>query len=84
VTIAEGPGFARAHLDPLRIGGAVAAGVLLLFFTSWTGLFWIAVALGLYELLVTAVARFAHEPTGQKPRSSAGEPTQRGGTVSPV
>ena len=34
----------------------MAAGVLLLFFTSWTGLFWIAVALGLYELLVTAVA----------------------------
>jgi hypothetical protein len=82
VTIAEGPGFARAHLDPLRIGGAVAAGVLLFSFTSWTGLVWVAVALGLYELLVTVVAGVAHEPNGETARSSSGESAQRGGTVS--
>lgn len=56
VAVANGPDFARAHLDALRIGGVVAAGLLLLFFSSWTGLFVIALALGLYELLVTAVA----------------------------
>jgi hypothetical protein len=56
VAVADGPGFARAHIDPLRIGGLVAAGILLIFFTSWAGLFWILVLLGLYELLVTAVA----------------------------
>ena len=46
VAVAEGPDFARAHLDPLRIGGLVAAGILLVFFTSWAGLFWILVLLG--------------------------------------
>ena len=76
VAIANGPEFARAHRDPLRIGGAVAAGVLLLFFSSWTGLFVIALALGLYELLVTAVAGADHEPTGEPvrpPRPDAGQ-----------
>ena len=65
VVIADAPGFARSHLDPLRIGGLVAAGILLLFFTSWTGLFWIAVIVGLYELLVTAVAATGRDPTGE-------------------
>jgi hypothetical protein len=64
VAKAEGPGYARAHLDPLRIGGAVAAGVLLLIFSSWTGLFVIAVLLGVYELLLAAVAAAGHGPTG--------------------
>jgi hypothetical protein len=64
VAKAEGPDFAQDHLDPLRIGGAVVAGVLLLFFSSWTGLFVIAVLLGLYELLLAAVAAAGHEPTG--------------------
>jgi hypothetical protein len=63
VAVADGPGFTRAHLDPLRIGGVVAAGVLLLFFTSWAGLFWIALLLGVYELLVTAVAAAGRGPT---------------------
>jgi hypothetical protein len=63
VAIADGPDFARTHLDPLRIGGLVAAGALLLFFTSWAGLFWIALLLFLYELLVTAVAAAGHGPT---------------------
>jgi hypothetical protein len=65
VAIADGPGFARARLDPLRIGGLVVAGVLILFFTSWTGLFWIALFLGLYELLVTVVAAAGREPSGE-------------------
>lgn len=83
VVVAEGPGFARAYRDPLRIGGAVAAGVLVLFFSSWTSLFVIAVLLGLYELLVTAVAGAAHEETGGSERTPAREATQtRGGTVS--
>jgi len=82
VAVADGPSFARSHRDPLRIGGVVAAGVLLLFFSSWTGLLWIAVALGLYELLVSAVAASAHEATGEPSRRSGGESTHRGGTVS--
>jgi hypothetical protein len=82
MAIAEGPGFARAHRDPLRIGGVVAAGVLLLFFSSWTGLLVIAVALGLYELLVSAVAVSAHEDTAERSRPSTGDSTHRGGTVS--
>jgi len=80
VAVARGPGFAQAHLDPLRIGGAVVAGVLLLIFTSWTGLFVIAVAFALYEVLVTAVAASAHEePAHPSGREQA--PAQ-GGTVS--
>jgi hypothetical protein len=82
VAKAEGPGFARANLDPLRIGGVVMAGVLLLFFTSWSGLFWIAIALGLYEMLVTAVAGVAHEPIAEPPSSAGGDSAQKGGTVS--
>jgi hypothetical protein len=81
VAVAQGPGYAQAHLDALRIGGAVAAGVLLLFFTSWTGLFVIALALGLYELLVTALAASAPEENEDPARPSTRESTQRGGTV---
>jgi hypothetical protein len=84
VAVAQGPGFARANLDPLRIGGVVVAGLLLLFFTSWTGLFVIAVLLVLYELLVTAVAAAGPEGTAGRPDTSAGEQAQRGGTVSPA
>ena len=82
VVVAEGPGFARAHLDPLRIGGAVVAGVLLLVFSSWTGLLVIAVALGLYEVLVTAVASVEHPPTSDRAGASARDSGARGGTVS--
>jgi hypothetical protein len=82
VAVAQSPGFASAHRDALRIGGVVAAGVLLLFFTSWTGLLWIAVTLGLYELVVSAVAASAHETGGESSRPSTGESTHRGGTVS--
>ncbi|MEP7194846.1 MAG: hypothetical protein ABI903_18565 [Actinomycetota bacterium] len=77
VAIADSPGFARAHLDPLRIGGLAVAGVLLLFFTSWTGLFWIALLLGLYEVLVTAVAAAGRGPRGEAV-SSRGQMTSRG------
>jgi len=65
--IADGPGFAHAHLDPLRIGGVVAAGIALIFFTSWAGLFWILVLLGLYELLLTAVAAVGGGPGPGQP-----------------
>lgn len=82
VAVAEGPGFARANLDLLRIGGVVVAGVLLLFFTTWTGLFWIALFLVLYELLVGAVAVTGHEGTGDSPSSANGESAHRGDTVS--
>lgn len=61
----------------------MAAGVLLVIFTSWTGLFWIAVALVLYELAVFAIALAAPEPGGPE-HERAGESTQRGGTVSPA
>jgi hypothetical protein len=77
VVIADGPGFARAHLDPLRLGGLAVAGVLLLVFASWTGLFWIAVLLGLYELLVTVVAAAGREPGGEAV-SSRGQMSSRG------
>jgi hypothetical protein len=77
VAVADGPGFARAHLDPLRIGGLAVAGVLLLFFTSWAGLFWIALILGLYELLVAAVAAAGREPGGEAV-SSRGQVSSRG------
>jgi hypothetical protein len=74
--VTDGPQFARTHLDPLRIGGAVAAGVLLLFFSSWTGLVVIASVLVLYELLVTAVASGDRESPGghrQPPPADAGQ-----------
>jgi hypothetical protein len=73
VAVAEGPDFARAHLDPSRIGGLVAAGILLVFFTSWAGLFWILVLLGLYELLVTAVAAAGHGPVAGEASSQASD-----------
>jgi hypothetical protein len=79
VAIADGPGFARTHLDPLRIGGAIVAGVLLLFFTSWTGLLVIALALGLYELLVTGVAGVGRGPTGGQVSSWAPDAGRKGG-----
>jgi hypothetical protein len=83
VAIADGPGFAHAHLDPLRIGGALVAAVLVLFLSSWTGLLVVAVALGLYEILVTAIAARAHEGARQPLRPSTRESTPaRGGTVS--
>jgi hypothetical protein len=78
VAVAEGPDFARAHLDPLRIGGLVAAGVLLIFFTSWVGLFWILVLLGLYELLVTAVAAASQGPSGGGASAQAADTARTG------
>jgi hypothetical protein len=74
VAVADGPGLAHAHLDPLRIGGVVAAGVLLLFFSSWTGLFVIALALGVYEVLVTLVAGAAQVPDEEAASQAATEP----------
>ncbi len=45
------------HLDPLRIGGAVLALVLLIWLSSWVALFVIGVLLVLYEVGVTLYAR---------------------------
>jgi len=82
VAVADGPSLARGHLDQLRVGGAVVAGVLLLFYSSWTGLLVIALALGVYELLVTAVASAAGEPAGEGGHRPAHEAPTRGSTVS--
>jgi hypothetical protein len=82
VAIADGPGLVRTHLDALRIGGLVVAGALLLFFSSWTGLFVIASVLGLYELLVTGVAAAAHEPAADPVRSPAPAAQSSRSTVS--
>lgn len=60
----------------------MVAGLLLMLFTSWTGLFWSAVALALYEVLVTVVAGAAHEGTGESPSEQPSGSAQRGGTVS--
>lgn len=76
LAVADGPGFARAHVDPLRIGALVVAGILLIIFTSWAGLFWILVLLALYELLVTVVAAAgrsgAQIPDQARPSRSSG------------
>ena len=53
----ESTAWVRAHLDPLRVGGAVVAGVLALLLSSWTSLLVLLVLLGAYELAVTLVAR---------------------------
>ena len=81
VVRADAPGFARRYLDPLRLGGLVAAGVLLFFFTSWAGLLWILVLLALYELLVTGVAAVGREPAGGGV-SSESPATERSSTSS--
>ncbi|MFI0354964.1 hypothetical protein [Actinomadura sp. 9N407] len=52
------------HLDPLRIGGAVLAALLALFFSSWTSLLVIALLLAAFELLVTLVARWGRGGDG--------------------
>jgi hypothetical protein len=63
VTVSDGPKFARDHLDALRLGGAaVAAGLVLFVFSSWTALFLMAIVLGAYEFLVTAAAGTSKEP----------------------
>jgi hypothetical protein len=69
--VSEGPIFARDHLDVLRLGGiAVAAGLVLFVFSSWTALFVIAIVLGAYVFLVTAAAGSAPEPESEtEPRT---------------
>lgn len=80
VTVAEGPGFARAHLDALRIGGVVVAAVVVFLSLSWTGLLVVAIVLAAYEVLVTLVAGSAPEPApavagGEVPGQRAGQET---------
>ncbi|HSR24704.1 MAG TPA: hypothetical protein VLW53_14210, partial [Candidatus Eisenbacteria bacterium] len=77
-TVAEGPGFARAHLDALRIGGVVVAALIVLLSLSWTGLLVVAIVLAAYEVLVTLVAGSAPAPAvagGEVPGQRAGEET---------
>ncbi|MFB4300887.1 hypothetical protein [Actinomadura sp. NTSP31] len=52
------------HLDPLRLGGAVAAAIVALLFSSWTALLAIAVLLAGFEGLVTLLARWGRAEGG--------------------
>jgi hypothetical protein len=56
VAVADGPGFARRYLDPLRLGGVAVAAIAALWFSSWTALAVILVLLGAYELVLTLMA----------------------------
>jgi hypothetical protein len=59
-TVRENEGWATwtaRYLDPLRIGGAVVALVLLIWLSSWVALFVIGALLVLYEVGVTLYAR---------------------------
>jgi hypothetical protein len=53
------------HMDPLRIGGAVVALLLLLWLSSWVALFVIGVLLVLYEVGVTLYARSTPESAAE-------------------
>ncbi|MEV4346392.1 hypothetical protein AB0J83_18135 [Actinoplanes sp. NPDC049596] len=58
------PGFVARHLDPIRIGGLVVAGVAVLIGTSWTSLLVTVVLLAAYEVAVTLIAK--REQRGQE------------------
>ncbi len=59
-------GWARRHLDMLRVGGAVLAALALLIFSvNWVGVLVIAVLLALYELGLYRLHRT--QPTAQSP-----------------
>ncbi|MGH8968309.1 MAG: hypothetical protein ACRDV1_00010 [Actinomycetes bacterium] len=62
IAVADGPDFARSHLDPLRIGGVVVAAAVAFLLSSWTSLLVVVVLLGAYELLVTLAAGAASGP----------------------
>ena len=51
--------FTRDHLDPLRVAGVVVAGLAAVLVASWSGLLVTLVLLGLYQVLLTVVARTA-------------------------
>ncbi|MFI0448924.1 hypothetical protein [Actinomadura sp. 6N118] len=50
--------WAAHNLDPLRIGGVVAAVLVALLFSSWTAFLVIVLLLAGYEVLVTLLARW--------------------------
>ncbi|WP_433291816.1 hypothetical protein ACQP2F_26385 [Actinoplanes sp. CA-030573] len=54
---ANAPGWIAAHLDLLRVGGLVVAGILALILSSWTSLLIVAIVLAVYEVGVTLIAR---------------------------
>jgi hypothetical protein len=56
------PGWITAHLDLLRVGGLVIAGILALVFSSWTSLLIVVIVLAAYEVAVTLIARRPAEP----------------------
>ena len=53
------PGFIGRHLDAVRVGGLVVAGIAILIWSSWTGLLVTSVLLAAYEIVVTLIARRA-------------------------
>jgi hypothetical protein len=55
----HGPGWTADHLDAVRVGGVVVAVVLALAQSSWTALLVIALALAVFEVVVTVVGRAA-------------------------
>ncbi len=58
--VAEDEGVAAwvaGNIDPLRVGGAILAAVLLLVFSSWTALLVVGILLVLYEVGITLWAR---------------------------
>lgn len=57
VAAVHAPGWIAGHLDPVRIGGAVLAGILALIFSSWLSLLVILIALAVFEVAVTLIAR---------------------------
>lgn len=69
----SGPGFARDHLDALRIAGVVVAVVLALAIPSWAALLVILVALGAYEFLVSLVAAGGQTTPGPPVADAAAE-----------
>jgi hypothetical protein len=57
VASAHAPDWIADHLDPVRIGGAVVAGILALILSSWLSLLVILIALAVFEVGVTLIAR---------------------------
>ncbi|GGQ48951.1 hypothetical protein [Couchioplanes azureus] len=64
ILVAQGPGWAAAHRDALRVGGVVTAAVLALLISSWLSLLVVALALAAYEVGVTVLARSARPGPG--------------------
>jgi hypothetical protein len=68
---AHGPGWIADHLDPLRVGGVVAAAVVALLLSSWTSLLVTVLVLAAWEVAVTLIAR-THRSRSGPPDVAAG------------